>query len=65
MDQQLEKFTVERKELLNKIETYISSISSKDREISILRNKLESQIEDLEKKKKYQDEIKSELTLER
>jgi phage shock protein A len=40
-------------------------LTSKDRELTIVKNKYESQIEEIEKKKKNLDEMKAEMTGEK
>jgi len=51
--------------LLAKLETLGTSLSSKDREIAMLSSKLESHSEDNDKRKKYLDDAKNELSIER
>jgi predicted nucleic acid-binding Zn-ribbon protein len=65
MEAQLERFNTERKELFTKIETLNTTLTSKDRELTIVKNKYESQIEEIEKKKKNLDEMKAEMTGEK
>lgn len=42
MESQFERFNTERKELFTKIETLNQTITSKDRELTIIKNKYES-----------------------
>lgn len=65
MDSQLERFNTERKELFSKIETLNHSLSVKDRELTLFRNKFETTLEDLEKKKRSVDEVKGEFNAEK
>ena len=58
MEGQMERFNTERKELFAKIETLNQTLTNKERELTILKNKLESAIEDADKKKKSVDEVK-------
>lgn len=60
MEAQMERFNNERKELFNKIETLNQTLTTKDRELTVIKNKFETQIEDLDKKKKIVDELKAE-----
>jgi hypothetical protein len=57
----MERFNTERKELFTKIETLNSSLTNKERELTIIRNKLEAAIEETDKRKKTVDEAKSEF----
>lgn len=52
LDQQFERFNVERRELINKNESFNGTVSQKDREITLLKTKLDSYLEDMDKKKK-------------
>lgn len=61
METQLERFNTERKELFSKIELLNMSITSKDRELTILRNKFESAIEETDKRKKAIEEQRVEF----
>ncbi len=61
MEAQLERFNTERKELFAKIEQLNSVLTTKDRELTIVKNKFESTIEDADKRKKALDELKSEF----
>jgi hypothetical protein len=65
METQLERFNTERKELFTKIEQLNMAITSKDRELTILRNKFESAIEETEKRKKQVEEQKQEFAAEK
>ena len=60
MEAQMERFNTERKELFAKIETLNHTLTVKDRELSVIKNKFETQIEDLDKKKKSLDDLKGE-----
>ena len=42
MEAQMERFNTERKELFNKIETLNSTLTVKDRELTVLKNKFET-----------------------
>lgn len=46
---------------MTKIESTSTQLSNKDREIAMLKSKLESSIEDQDKRKKTLDEAKSEM----
>ena len=61
IESQLERFNTERKELFTKIESLNSVISVKDRELTIVKNKYETAVEELDKKKKSVDEVRTEL----
>lgn len=61
IDQQMERFTQERKEMLDKIDTFNKMISQKDREVTLMKSKLESLTEENEKKKKIIDDTKVEF----
>lgn len=52
MEAQLERFNTERKELFTKIENLNSTLTSKDRELTIVKNKYDSQIDEIEKKRR-------------
>lgn len=65
METQLERFNNERKELFAKIESLNHTLTSKDRELTITKNKYESQIDDVDKRKKQVDEIKQEMQIEK
>lgn len=65
MDAQLERFNNERKEHLAKIEQLNSSLNMKERELTILKNKLEGSIDDADKKKKVLDEQRNEFIAEK
>jgi hypothetical protein len=56
----MERFNTERKELFTKIETLNHTLTAKDRELTVIKNKFETQIEELDKRKKVVDELKSE-----
>lgn len=60
MEAQMERFNTERKELFAKIETLNHTLTVKDRELTVVKNKFETQIEDLDKKKKSLDDLKAE-----
>ena len=53
---QLEKFNQERREMFDKIEKLNASITTKDREISILKNKMDHASEEADRKKKALEE---------
>lgn len=57
----MERFNVERKELFSKIEQLNINLTQKDRELTIVKNKFESSIEETDKKKKLYEELKSEI----
>ena len=57
---QLEKFNVERKEMFEKIERLNASITAKEREGSILKNKMDHALEESERKRKGIDETREE-----
>ena len=61
----MEKFSTERKELFAKIDTLNASVTSKDRELTILKNKFETQIEEVDKKKKALEEVRNEWNQEK
>jgi uncharacterized coiled-coil DUF342 family protein len=65
MDSQMERFNTERKELFTKIETLNQTLTSKDRELTVIKNKYETYIEELDKKKKAIDELKQENVVEK
>lgn len=65
IEAQLERFNTERKELFAKIEQLNSVLTTKDRELTIVKNKFESTIEDADKKKKVLDEAKNEFQAEK
>jgi chromosome segregation ATPase len=65
IEAQLERFNTERKELFAKIEQLNSVLTTKDRELTIVKNKFESTIEDADKRKKVLDEAKSEFQAEK
>lgn len=65
IDAQFERFNIERKELFSKIETINQSLTNKDRELTIIKNKLESAIEEADKRKKQLDEAKQEFSAEK
>lgn len=65
MDSQLERFNTERKELFTKIEVLNQNISLKDRELTLYKNKYETSVEELDKRKRGVDEIKLELNQEK
>jgi regulator of replication initiation timing len=57
----MERFNTERKELFSKIEQLNISLTQKDRELTIVKNKFETAIEEADKKKKLYEELKSEI----
>jgi threonine synthase len=61
MEAQIERFNTERKELFCKIETLNQTLSVKDRELTIVKNKFETAVEELDKRKKGTDDIRGEL----
>lgn len=65
MDAQMERFNTERKELFSKIESLNQTLTVKDRELSVVKNKFETQIEEIDKKKKMLDEVKAETINEK
>lgn len=65
MDSQLERFNTERKEHLAKIETLNSTLNQKERELTLVKNKLETAIEETDKRRKGIDETKQEWMQER
>lgn len=60
MEAQMERFNTERKEMFAKIETLQRDITIKDRELTMTKNKFETQIEDIDKRKKAIDDLKNE-----
>lgn len=56
----MERFNTERKELFTKIESLNQTLTTKDRELTMIKNKYETYIEELDKKKKAIDELKQE-----
>ena len=58
MEGQLERFNTERKELFVKIEQLNQTLTNKERELTVLRNKLETAIEEADKKKKNIEDVK-------
>jgi len=58
METQLERFNTERKELFAKVEHLNQAISVKDRELTIVKNKFETAIEELNKRKKSVEEVR-------
>jgi regulator of replication initiation timing len=65
MDHQLERFNNERKELFNKVELLNTNLTNKDRELTLVKNKLETAIEEADKKKKVIEEYKQEYQIEK
>lgn len=61
----MERFQTERKEMMDKIEANSKSMSNKDRELTIMKSKYESMVEELSKKKKINDELKNDYTTEK
>ena len=61
----MERFNTERKELFTKIETLNQTLTVKDRELTVIKNKYETYIEELDKKKKIIDEMKAEQGTEK
>lgn len=61
----MERFQTERKEMMDKIEANSKSMSNKDRELTIMKSKYESMVEELSKKKKINDELKNDYTNEK
>lgn len=61
LEQHLEKFNVERKQLTEKTETLQSTISSRERDITNLENKQESLHNELEKRIEELEEAREEL----
>lgn len=57
----MERFNNERKELFTKIETLNQSLTAKDRELTILKNKFEIAIEEADKKKRALEEQRTEF----
>ena len=53
---QLERFTTERKELFAKIDQLTANLTTKDRELTVAKNKAESLGEELEKRRKQVEE---------
>jgi hypothetical protein len=58
MEAQLERFNTERKELFSKIELLNQTLTNKDRELTIVKNKFETAIEETDKRKKALEEVK-------
>ena len=58
MEAQLERFNTERKELFTKVESLNTTLTNKDRELTIVKNRLETAVEEAEKKKKVLDEYR-------
>lgn len=50
---------------MNKIESFSKSISTKDREVTIMKSKFDSMTEEVEKKKKVMDDIRNEYAQEK
>jgi hypothetical protein len=65
IDAQLERFNTERRELFGKIELLNQTLTSKDRELNVIKNKFETTIEDAEKRKKTLEECKAEFAEEK
>lgn len=65
MEAQLERFNTERKELFAKIETLNQTLTVKDRELTVIKNKYETYGEELEKKKRAVDDLKQESVSEK
>ncbi len=61
MEGQMERFNTERKELFAKIEQLNQTLTNRERENTVLKNKLETAIEDTDKRKKAVDEVKQEF----
>lgn len=57
----MERFNTERKELFSKIEQLNVTLTQKDRELTIVKNKFETAIEEADKKKKLYEELKGEV----
>lgn len=51
--------------MMDKIEANSKSMSNKDRELTIMKSKYESMVEELSKKKKINDELKNDYTNEK
>lgn len=51
--------------MMNKIESFSKSISTKDREVTIMKSKFDSMTEEVEKKKKVMDDIRNEYAQEK
>lgn len=65
MEAQLERFNTERRELFSKIEILNSTLTNKDRELTVIKNKYESAIEETEKRRKAVEEQRQEFTAEK
>jgi predicted nucleic acid-binding Zn-ribbon protein len=61
----MERFNTERKELFVKIEQLNQTLTNKERELTVLKNKLETALEEADKKKKSVEDIKSEFNQEK
>jgi chromosome segregation ATPase len=61
----MERFNTERKELFVKIEQLNLTLTNKERELTVLKNKLETALEEADKKKKSVEDIKSEFNQEK
>lgn len=61
----MERFNTERREHLAKIDSLNTQLTQKERELTLVKNKLETAIEDTDKKKKALEEIKTEYTQEK
>lgn len=65
MEAQLERFNTERKELFIKVETLNQTLTHKDRELNIVKNKFETAIEEADKRKKALEEFRQEAQVEK
>ena len=61
IEAQLERFNTERRELFAKIEALNQTLTTKDRELTMLKNKFEIALEDAEKRKKALEEQRVEF----